>query len=349
MGCDIADINNDGLLDIGVVDMAATDHIRDKTLMAPMDPKLFWYAVNDLSYQYQYMFNSLQLNSGDGHFSNIANLSGLARSEWSWAALFADFDNDGFKDYFISNGYRRYARDNDFRNALREAREANGGVVPHELRQKYYEMMPEVKLSNMLAHNDGHLHFTDVASEWGLDKPCYSNGAAYGDLDNDGDLDLIVNNIDDIAYVYRNNADALTQNRFLRFRLKSPHSVMGTRVRALAGDQIFLVEYSPVRGFQSTVDPVLHLGLGSLSSVDLEVAWPDGKKQALKGVGTNKTLTLDYADATHADAAVTTPESPLTHKDASALGLTYRHQENVYDDFEKEILLPYSNLHSGHW
>lgn len=347
MGADIADINNDGLLDIGVVDMAATDHVRDKTLMAPMDANLFWFAVDSMSYQYQYMFNSLQLNTGNGQFSNVANITGVARTEWSWSSLFADFDNDGFKDYFITNGYRRYHRDNDFRNALKEAREANGGIVPNALRQKYYEMMPQVKLSNMLARNDGQLHFTDIATEWGLGDPCYSNGAAYGDLDNDGDLDLVVSNIDDLAYLYRNNAVGVSDNHYLRIDLESPHSVIGTRVRAMSGDQIFLVEHSPVRGFQSSVDPIMHLGLGDLETVDLEVLWPDGKRQMLNDVSTNKTIALNYANASHASNAIAKPDPLLLSQDAGSLGLPYRHVENAFNDFQKEILLPYKQSTLG--
>ena len=130
MGMDVADINNDGLLDLGIVDMAADDHIRGKTLMVSMDIPTFWYYINTRNYHYQYMFNAMQINNGNNTFSNIANLAGVASTDWSWAALFADFDNDGYKDYFVSNGFRRYARDNDFRNAMAARRKANGGSIP---------------------------------------------------------------------------------------------------------------------------------------------------------------------------------------------------------------------------
>ncbi|MDX1477573.1 MAG: VCBS repeat-containing protein, partial [Saprospiraceae bacterium] len=346
MGADIADINNDGLKDIAVVDMAADDHVRGKTLMASMDPRLFWYAVKDLGYQYQYMFNSMLLNTGNG-FSNVANLTGLAKTDWSWAALFADFDTDGYKDYFVSNGYRRYARDNDFRIALRKAREENGGNVPHALRQKYYEMMPQVPLANVIFRNTGDLHFDEVTEEWGMNQPTYSNGAAYADLDNDGDLDMVVNNIDDEAFVYRNNREAMPGHHYLRVALKSDRDVTGTTVEIWAGDSYQILEHSVARGFQAAVDPVLLFGLGEHTEVDrLFVRWPNGRGQELTGIPANQTITLDIAEGTGARQ----PKPPVDHlftelsaEDAGG----FLHVENDYDDFVDEILLPYQQSTLG--
>lgn len=347
MGADIADINNDGLKDIGVVDMAADDHIRDKTLMAAMDTRLFNYAVNNLGYQYQYMFNSMQLNTGNGNFSNVANLTGLAKTDWSWAALFADFDLDGYKDYFVSNGYRRYARDNDFRIALRKAREENGGNVPNHLRQQYYEMMPEVKLSNIMMRNTGKLYFENVESAWGLDQPGYSNGAAYGDLDNDGDLDLIVNNIDDEVSIYRNEARSVTGHHYLRVQLQSQKDMTGTTVSVRTGDEEQMLEFSVARGFQSAVDPTLVFGLGEATRIDrLFVRWPDGRGQELRDLTVDQTITLDHADGSGGRTAPQT-DDPLFSKLSTEAAGGFIHQENPYDDFVKEILLPYQQSTLG--
>lgn len=347
MGADVADINNDGLKDIGVVDMAAADHIRGKTLMASMDPRLFWYAINDLGYQYQYMFNSMQINTGGGKFSNVANLTGLAKTDWSWASLFADFDNDGHKDYFVSNGYRRYARDNDFRIALRKAREENGGNVPNALRQQYYEMMPEVKLANVMMRNTGDLHFDEVTDDWGMNHPGYSNGAAYGDLDNDGDLDLVVNNIDNNALVYQNNTRSSLGNNYLRVALESVKDITGTTVEVWAGDMYQILEHSVARGFQSAVDPVLLFGLGTIEKIDrLFVRWPNGRGQEMLDIGVNQTLTLYQREGTGSRQPNVLPEALFTRLTSGSTGY-FSHQENFFDDFTNEILLPYKQSTLG--
>jgi hypothetical protein len=151
--------------------MAANDHIRDKTLMTSMDIEGFWYYVNTREYQYQYMFNALQLNNGNGTFSNIAGLAGVLRTEWSWAALFADYNNNGWKDYFISNGYRKYTRDNDFRRMMEKEREKYGGEVPVDRREAIYDAIPEVKSTNIMYKNNKDLTFTDVSQDWGVGQP----------------------------------------------------------------------------------------------------------------------------------------------------------------------------------
>ena len=184
MGCDVQDINNDGLLDIAVVDMNDTDHERSKTNMATMNAPAFWSYINKLNYQYQYMFNSLQLNNGNGSYSNIANAAGIGQSDWSWSILLADFDNDGFKDNFIANGFRRYENDKDFREYWKVVVEKYGEDIPSDVLKELQALMPEGKLQNYIYHNNGNTTFEDKTTEWGMGGLSFSNGAAYADLDN---------------------------------------------------------------------------------------------------------------------------------------------------------------------
>jgi hypothetical protein len=346
MGCDIADYNNDGFVDIAQVDMAADDHIRDKTLMESMDVQGFWYFVNTLGYQHAYMFNSFQLNNGNGTFSNIAGMAGVLRTDWSWAALLADFDNDGWKDYFVSNGYRRYARDNDFRNEMARRRDANGGSIPLNMRQEMYDMMPQIALPNIIYRNNRDLTFSNMTLDWGMPESTYSNGAAYADLDGDGDLDLVINNIHQQASLYKNQAVEQGRGNFLRVQLKprtTSTPIQGTRVTIYCEEQLQFQEWQTSRGFQSTVDATLHFGLGEAEIVDrIEVIWPDGTSQLITGIGANQTLVIDQQEATKGAVAQKALPSPAIQSvNPYALGIDFRHRENNFDDFILEGLLPH--------
>ena len=216
MGVDIADINNDNLKDIYVLDMASSDHVRSKTLMASMSTSNFDLITNKLDLHYQYMFNSLQLNIGNNNYHNIAQHSKLAKTDWSWAGLIFDHDNDGFEDILVTNGYRRYGLDNDSRIRINQTKNSYQGKVPIEVKEKLYKALPSEKLPNILYKNTGNLEFKDISAFSDLKEPTFSNGAIYADLDNDGDQDLIINNIDQEAFLYQNTSREKNVGNYLK-------------------------------------------------------------------------------------------------------------------------------------
>ena len=343
MGCDVADINNDGYVDIGVVDMAAEDHFRDKTLMAGMDSEGFKYYFYELGYQFQYMFNSLQLNNGNNTFSNIAALAGVLKSDWSWAAIFADLNLDGYKDYYVSNGFRRYARDNDFRIKMAEIREENGGTVPLNRREELYKLMPEIKLVNKMYINDGNLHFNDRSGNFSHpDFPSYSYGVATADLDNDGDLDLVLNNIDQKASILKNNIRETSDHNYIKVILDHPNNAkkLTSKVYVYTPDGFQLQEYNFVRGYESTMEESLIFGLGSIDKIDsIKVIWPDLKVQLVDKVVINQTIKIQY-NPTGTFQKTKPVASLLQLQDPAELNINFKHIENPYDDFETEVLLP---------
>jgi len=344
MGTDIADFNNDGMADIMVVDMAAEDNFRSKTNMSGMSQERFWRAV-DNGFHYQYMINTLQMNNGNGTFSEVSQLAGMSNTDWSWAPLWADFDNDGYKDLLVTNGLRKEARNNDFIK-LKKKKLAEMEQNP-ELRNKYLQeilsMMPSEKISNYIYKNEGNMTFTSMQEEWGLSEKTFSNGAAYADLDNDGDLDLVICNIDSNAFIYRNNAVDFKAGNYLDLQLKGTAGnpmAIGTKLKITANGQDQYQELYLTRGYQSSVENRVHFGLNDAATVDrLEITWPDGQTQTLENLVANQLLTVEYAPT----SAVATPGSSSTlFGDYSAqLALNISHQENEFDDFEKEILLPH--------
>ncbi|NNE27361.1 MAG: VCBS repeat-containing protein [Saprospiraceae bacterium] len=350
MGCDVADINNDGLVDIGVVDMAAEDHFRDKTLMAGMDSEGFKYYFYKLGYQFQYMFNSLQINNGNNTFSNIAALAGVLKSDWSWAALFVDLNLDGYKDYYVSNGYRRYARDNDFRIRMAEIRDQNNGVVPMEYRAELYELMPEVKLKNKMYMNDGNLHFDDSQKSFSHpDYESYSYGVAYADFDQDGDFDIIINNIDQEATLLKNTARENLDHNYIKIVLDHPNIAkrLTSKVYVYAGGQMQFQEYQFVRGYESTMEECLIFGLGDWTEIDsIQVIWADNNVQTILTPAINQSLTISYEKQRDWKPAKQV-QSMFDQIAGADLGIDFQHKENYYDDFEREILLPQKQSYFG--
>jgi len=307
MGCDIADLNNDGWMDIFGTDMLPEDDYRLKTTFT-FEPFDFYQKKIAWGYYHQFSQNVLQLNNGFDapgrlSFSEIGLLAGVAATDWSWGALLVDLNNDGLKDVFVTNGIFRDVTDQDYIAALmqeeniRKILQGERIDIP-ELIQK----IPSTRLSNYAFRNNGDLTFSNHAKEWGLDLPSFSNGAAYGDLDGDGDHDLVINNVNQPAFVYRNEADSLTDHHYLKVKLLGAGMnafAIGAKVTLqCANRQIFVQEQMPMRGFQSSVDYVLTFGLGAHDRIDtLLVDWPNGTRGLMTNVAADQTITLNQSDA----------------------------------------------------
>lgn len=277
MGNDIADYNNDGFPDIFTLDMLPEENARQKLLMAPDNYEKFEFNLK-VGFHHQYMRNMLHLNHGNGQFSEIGQLAGVSNTDWSWASLFADFDNDGFKDLFITNGYFRDYTNQDFLKYMSDFVRKYQGLKRENVLELVYQM-PSSNVVNYGFKNDGKLRFEDQTKAWGLDHVANSNGAAYADLDNDGDLDLIVNNVSQPAFIFKNNTD--TTRSFLKVKLvgeKQNRYGIGAKVTLFSGGKLQYLEQMPARGYQSSVSPILHFGLGDNAEIDsLWVEWPSGK------------------------------------------------------------------------
>jgi hypothetical protein len=352
MGQDVIDINNDGLPDVVELDMNPEDNYRKKMMSAANNTNT--YQNFDLyGYQYQYVRNTLQLNQGPRlgqndsigipAFSEIGFQSGISQTDWSWTPLITDFDNDGYRDLIITNGFPRDVSDHDFM----AYREKSVGIVS---KPEMIKQIPQIKLHNYAFRNAGNCSFSDETAGWGLETPSFSNGAAYADLDNDGAMDMVVNNIDDPVFVYRNTTrDKDTANtHFLEIRFAGAGANANGlgAVAAIRYDhgkqQVF--DNNPYRGYLSTMQLGAHFGLGATQWLDsVVITWPNGKKQTLKNVRSNQVLTVKIADA--ADSY--SPERPVLAANAlfreitDSAGLHYTHKDVEFIDFNIQNLLPH--------
>ncbi len=341
MGVDIADYNNDGLQDIFTTEMLAKDNYYKKTNMASMNPGIYWAYVK-AGYHYQDMHNSLQLNNGNETFSEISWLSNTAETDWSWCPLFADFDNDGFKDLFITNGVKREVYNKDFFK--------NDGKVLNEDAKQFERLknfIPFNVTQNNIFKNNRDLTFTDKSSEWGLQTPFNSNGAAYGDLDNDGDLDLVINNLDEKAAVYKNNLDE--KENFINIQLTKGNDIpYGTKVRILDQGNFQTAELSNVHGFQSVSERIIHFGLGQHKKIDsLLINWSNGKNTLLTDIEINKTHQIDYDISKFNNYKKSNSISNFIKNANKNIILNYTHKEKEFDDYEREVLLPHKLSQEG--
>ncbi|MGB0948577.1 MAG: CRTAC1 family protein, partial [Marinirhabdus sp.] len=342
MGIDMADINNDGNADIFITDMLPNSDQRVKSVMEFENYNVFKLKQSKDFYP-QYIQNTLQLNNGNGSFSEIAYYSGVSATDWSWSGLMFDMDNDGFRDIFITNGINHDLTDLDFVDFF--ANEIIQNMVltgKKEAIDSIINKMPVVPLPNYAYHNNHDLTFTDRAKEWGLGGPTLSNGAAYGDLDNDGDLDLVVNNVNMQSFLYKNNAGKLLGNNYIKLKFEGSEKntfAIGTSVRLFYGGQEYFQELVPSRGFQSSVAYNMTIGLGKAHKIDsLRVIFPDNKTIFKTDVPVNKTLTFknSEANATVVQKKKQKRNTLLTQIPAPQLP---KHQENTYNDFDYEGLI----------
>lgn len=338
MGLDIADINNDGLLDILTLDMLPPDNARQKKLFVPDRYEVFQNMVSS-GLHYQYMRNMLHLNNGDGTFSEVGQLAGLSATDWSWAPLMADFDNDGRLDVFITNSFKRDFTDNDFIRYRANEQLRNQRTKRPTLFSTLVQKMPAHQFKNFAFHNLGDLQFSNRTTAWGFDQVTSSTGGTYADLDADGDLDIILNNLNGPAALYKNHANQ-SKNNWLQFTLQplAGTSNVSARVTIYYAGEVQVRELNSARGFQSATENKIHFGLGSVLKVDsVVVLWPNGSVQKNFEIKLNSNNLILQSARVNPQPI---PVLPNKWVDEWYTNITFQHQENSFIDFKVQPLLP---------
>jgi enediyne biosynthesis protein E4 len=354
MGVDIADVNNDALNDIVVLDMMPEDNLRQKAMFSNIGYDRYYLNLQR-NYQPQYVRNVLQLNNGNGTFSDIGYLAGVYATDWSWSSLLADFDNDGYRDLFITNGFRKDITDLDFVSYSKDAKMFGTNELKLKRTLEAISKLEGVKKRNWLFKNNGDLTFTNRALEWGLDEQSYSTGAAYADFDNDGDLDIVINNVNDQAFVYENTLNHAVEgrNNFLRIKLNGEdgnRNGIGAKISIFIAGKIMYAEHEWQRGYKSSIDPVEHFGLGSLQIADsIKIVWPSGKMEVKKNVPANHVINVYEKNA----AYVEEPKPSLTQKTLlteshDKYKVFFLHRESDFVDYKQgQALLLHKHSQGG--
>jgi enediyne biosynthesis protein E4 len=364
MGVDIADFNNDGLTDILTLDMQPEDYFRKRIMAGNMRSYNRYLAEIKAGYSHQFIWNMLQMNNGEiegrQRFSEIGFLAGISETDWSWAPLFADFNNDGYKDLFIGNGIGHDMTNMDFSEFWLKKRKENPGLdfrVLYKMLKNNLDKKGNIKKPNVIFRNSKGMTFENKTSEWGLNEPLYSTGSSFSDLDNDGDLDLVLNNINDYASVYENRTitkdSAGNFSHYLQIKLSGDSSNtggIGARITLFYDERLQYYEHFPVRGFQSMVDPKIHFGLGEVTGIDsLFVMWSDRKCQTVYNISSDQLISLSWKEATtsvrenHPEIAERKLFNPVSDK----AGINFMHEERQFIDFEVQPLLPHMYSREG--
>ncbi len=355
MGIDAADFNNDALVDIVVLDMLPEDNFRQKMMFSKPNEDRFRLNTR-FGYTPQYVRNTLQLHNGftpDGQpsFSEIGQLAGISNTDWSWSALLADLNNDGHRDLLVTNGYAKDVTDLDYTSYRASATQFGTSDAKRAKSLELTKLLKEAKVSNYAFRNEGNLTFTDVSSAWGVDEPSFSNGTAFADLDQDGDLDLVMNNINNEAFLYENTLTKDASSNYLRIDLKGPpgnRRGLQTTIRIKYQGQQQYHYHSVYRGYKTTVENTIHFGLGKSTVVDsLEIIWPDRSYQLLTDVAANQVYTANYQHALDSMSLPRLLPTPLLTDVSDSLSVRYRHRDEDFVDFKYEPLLPRSYAQDG--
>lgn len=344
MGADMADINNDAHSDIFVTEMLPEDEARVKTVTTFENWDKYQYNL-DRGYYHQFTRNMLHLNNGKGLYNEIGRLAGVHATDWSWGALITDFDNDGWKDIFVANGIYQDLTNQDYLQFISSQEFAKTVMAKNGVDyKKLIDAIPSNPIPNYAFKNNGGLTFTNKASDWGLATPSFSNGSAYADLDNDGDLDLVVNNVNMESFIYRNESSSMfPDNKFVTVQLKGIGKntfALGSKVTIKAGGNTFYQEQMPMRGFQSTMDARLTFGLGNINTIEsLKVLWPDGNETVLTKIQPNKTYILSQEGGIPLSPPSDKNFQPLFYPEKDSSLIDFVHKENLFKDFDRDRLI----------